>query len=457
MKRFYLAVPVEYEEATLRKIVQLGAVQLTRDIPLESTEKSESVEVCKEFVRQYERLNFILTDVEIEKAKEEKVEEKLETDFGLIKSLVDRAGTKLDDSTMAMERLESEIKNLGVVRERLDFLNENGLRIDDIGKFPHVFVKAGFIKNTMLPRLSAYVGGTSLVSISRPGRSRENFVVVTGLNEDEPLMELVLKLLNFEEFVFPQDLNPEPKNAMQQVKNAVESKQKEIQDLKKHLSELRAEFGIYELYVSTTLSIEEARRLVVRTKKKCLIHGWIPSGKAALLKATIEEVVPSEKIYLKFEDPKPEDKVPAEFKNKGVLGSFAVFTNLQGTTNYFETNPTPIYAFLYASMFGIMFGDIGLGSIFVLLGLFIARKRQGLFAFSRSGTHKLGQILICCGLCGVLFGFLYGNFFLTEVIPPVLLKPLNNMAEISMIALIFGAAQIMFAMVLSTINCLKRH
>lgn len=244
---------------------------------------------------------------------------------------------------------------------------------------------------------------------------------------------------------------------MQQVKNAVESKQKEIQDLKKHLSELRAEFGIYELYVSTTLSIEEARRLVVRTKKKCLIHGWIPSGKAALLKATIEEVVPSEKIYLKFEDPKPEDKVPAEFKNKGVLGSFAVFTNLQGTTNYFETNPTPIYAFLYASMFGIMFGDIGLGSIFVLLGLFIARKRQGLFAFSRSGTHKLGQILICCGLCGVLFGFLYGNFFLTEVIPPVLLKPLNNMAEISMIALIFGAAQIMFAMVLSTINCLKRH
>lgn len=204
MKRFYLAVPVEYEEATLRKIVQLGAVQLTRDIPLESTEKSESVEVCKEFVRQYERLNFILTDVEIEKAKEEKVEEKLETDFGLIKSLVDRAGTKLDDSTMAMERLESEIKNLGVVRERLDFLNENGLRIDDIGKFPHVFVKAGFIKNTMLPRLSAYVGGTSLVSISRPGRSRENFVVVTGLNEDEPLMELVLKLLNFEEFVFPQ-------------------------------------------------------------------------------------------------------------------------------------------------------------------------------------------------------------------------------------------------------------
>ena len=57
MKRFFLAVPIEYEEPTLRKIVELGVVQLTRDIPLEVTEKSETIEICKEFARLYERLS----------------------------------------------------------------------------------------------------------------------------------------------------------------------------------------------------------------------------------------------------------------------------------------------------------------------------------------------------------------------------------------------------------------
>lgn len=457
MKRFYLAVPVEFEEETLRKIVQLGIVQLTRDIPLESAEKSELVDICREFLRLYERLSSIVPRVKADGAAEEKTEQKTQVDFDLIKSFVENAGHRLNDATVAIERLEKEIKSLDAARERLEFLSANGLKIDDVGKFPHIFVKTGFMKSSMLPKLGPYVGGTSVVFVSSVGRPRENFVVITGLNEDEPLTEIVLKLLNFEEFTFPPGLNPEPKNAMREVKDTIELKQKAIEDLKTDLANLRMEFETYDLYVSTTLGIEEAKRLVVRTKRKCLIHGWIPSDKMAFLKSKIEEVVPAEKIYLKFENPKPEDNVPAEFKNKGILNSFAVFTNLQGTPNYFEVNPTPIYAFLYVAMFGVMFGDIGLGSVFVFLGFLLMRMREGLFSFSGRATRKLGQVLICCGLCGILFGFLYGNFFLTEIIRPLLLKPLNNMGEISMIALIFGVVQIMLAMILNTINSLRRH
>jgi V/A-type H+-transporting ATPase subunit I len=457
MKRFYLAVPLEYEEETLKKIVELGIVQLTRDIPFGPTEKSETIDACKEFVRMYERLNSILAGTKTEKLPVEAVEKRSDISLDQVKAFVAKAETKLDESTTAIERLKAEIENLTIVEERLEFMNANGLRIDEIGDFRYIFVKAGFLRSTQLRKLIAHISGTSVIVVTKPGMARENFLVVTGLNEDQPLTEMILKLLNFEEFVFPQDLKPDPKMAQGEVENSIESKEKEIQNIKRDLARMRGEFDSFDLWVSTNLRIEEARGLIARTKKKSLIHGWVPSDKCDLLRAEIEEIVPSEKIYLKFENPNPEDKVPVEFKSKGILGSFAVLTNLQGTPNYFEINPTPIYMVLYVLMFGMMFGDIGAGAIFVLLGFLLIRLRRGLLAFSPEALRKLGLILISCGVSAVFFGFLYGEFFLYGIIPPVFLRPLDSIGEISIVALVFGTLQITIALVLNILNRLRSH
>jgi V/A-type H+-transporting ATPase subunit I len=455
MKRFYLAVPLEYEDETLRKIVELGAVQLTRDIPLESAEKSETIEICKEFVGLYERLNSIVA--ETERPSAEHVGKMAEIDLDRLKSFLDKAETRLDESAKAIEGLEIEIKNFTMMEDRLEFLNTYGLRINEIGSFRHIFVKVGFLRTTQLPKLSENLSGTSVIFLTKIGRPRENFVVVTGLNEDQPLTEMILKLLNFEEFVPLQDLDPEPKIALEEVRRRIESKEREIQNLKQELSVLRGEFDSFEPWVSLNLRIGEAKYLIARTKKKSLIHGWIPSDKCELLKVRIEEAVPPEKIYLKFEDPKPEDKVPVEFKSKGILGSFSIFANLQGTPNYFEVNPTPIYAVLYVIMFGIMFGDMGAGAILVLLGLLLTRLRKGLFTFSSRAIRKLGQILLCCGVSGIFFGIMYGELFLVDITRPILLRPLDNIGEISVIALVFGSLQITLAFILNIINRLRSH
>ena len=452
MKRFYLAIPVEYEEVALRKIVELGSVQLTRDIPVESGEKNDVLDVCKRFARLYGRLEHVAVKV----ADEAEPAGNLWVNFDVIREFVGRAESRLDELTKTIEKLGADIKSLEEATEKLHFLITNGLRIDEIGSFQHVFVKVGFLMSSQLTKLAAYIGGTSVVFIVKPGRPRENFVILTGLNEDLSLTETIMKLLNFENVTFPEGFDADPEKALDEIKSRVESKNTEIRKLKEESAKLLVEADKYESQVSTTLRVEEAKGLVARTKKKVLVHGWIPADKADLLRKMIEEVVPADKMYLKFEEPKPEDKVPVDFSNKGILGSFAVFTNLQGAPDYFEVNPTPIYAVLYAAMFGIMFGDIGGGAIFVAIGIVLTQLRGGLLMFSKSATRKLGQILIVCGVAAVICGFLYGEFFLTEIIRPILLRPLDSIAEISIIALIFGVAQIMLAMVLNIINRLRK-
>jgi hypothetical protein len=99
MMRFYLAVPVEYEEKTIRKIGELGAVQLTREIPIESGEKNETVEICRKFMRLYERMDSVLTKIAVEKRIETPSQDPAEIDLDQVRLFVDQIETKLDEST----------------------------------------------------------------------------------------------------------------------------------------------------------------------------------------------------------------------------------------------------------------------------------------------------------------------------------------------------------------------
>jgi V/A-type H+-transporting ATPase subunit I len=456
MKRFYLAVPLNYEDAVLTSIGELGTSQLTREIPIARSEVGEEIEVCRKFIGVYDRIKILLRDFSGEKRSVRIQNGSKEVDFSQIRSLVDQTESDLNEKSRQIETLEAEIKALKADKEKLGFLKTCGLEVSDLGNFRHIFVKAGFLNNLLLLKFGAYVNGTSVVYTSKPGRPRESFVVITGLNEDQALVETILKTLNFEELTFPKNLDSKPENALEQVKNALESREKEIQNLKTELEKLKERFDSFSGYVNYTLQIEEAKSLVTRTKSRSLIHGWIPSEKTERFTTQIENVVPKENVSLKFEDPNPSDKVPVALKSKGLLGAFGLFTYLQGVPSYFEIDPTLIYLILYASMFGMMFGDIGDGALLILIGFLLTRARKRLLAFSATSLQKIGMILVTCGVSTIFFGFLYGEAFVTELFKPLLFSPLHDITGIVTIALIFGVLQLTLALSISIINSIRR-
>lgn len=452
IQRFYLAVPLEDEENVLEKIGKLGFAQLIKGVSVESFEKSETVEACRRFMRLYERLKAILAKITPEK-QYERIAEENKPNLGQIRLFLDQIEPELE-SISTINKVEEEIKNLKMAEERLEFLKKYGLRTDELGNFRHIFVKTGLIKNALLPKLNGYLNGTSVVYASKPGKIGESLIIITGYNEDQSLTEVSLKLLNFDEFKFPQTLNPEPELAQKEVKDSIELKEKEIQNLKEDLLKVKDKFDSLEPTISETLKIEEAKGFIARTKTKSLITGWILSDKVDSLKAEIEKIIPRESIYLRFEHPNPNDEVPVQFKSRSLLNSFESLTYLQGVPNYFEINPTLIYMFLYVLMFGIILGDIGDGSILIILGILLARSRKGLFSFSSSTIRKIGQIIISCGVSAIVFGILDGQLFLFDMGNSIL-NPLANVGQIVIVALIFGVVQISLALSLNIINKIR--
>src|SRR3989442_13519595 len=84
-----------------------------------------------------------------------------------------------------------------------------------------------------------------------------------------------------------------------------------------------------------------------------------------------------------------------------------------GIPSYSETNPTPFMILTFPLIYGLMFGDIGEGLLFLAFGFFLLYVKQ-----KKIKVFEIGQIfvngaelVIMLGIGATIFGFIFGDFF----------------------------------------------
>ena len=111
-----------------------------------------------------------------------------------------------------------------------------------------------------------------------------------------------------------------------------------------------------------------------------------------------------------------------------------------------ELDPTWFVAITTFLMFGFMFGDVGHGLIFLILGIILIWRKQKIY----------GAILSAGGVSSVIFGFLYGSVFGKEnLIKPILISPMNNINTMLVYGIAVGTIFIIIAIGLNIANSIK--
>ncbi len=152
---------------------------------------------------------------------------------------------------------------------------------------------------------------------------------------------------------------------------------------------------------------------VLRTNVISVIQGWISNDNVQVLNKIINDLQEEtgELFYLEYEDPGHEDHgipSPEPVMKPSFLQPAWKLTSLRGWPAINEINPMYISLIVFSFQFGLMYGDIGQGAVFLIAGIFMSRK------FKRGMMSKLGTLFIPMGIFAIIFGVGYDSIFLVE-------------------------------------------
>jgi len=159
--------------------------------------------------------------------------------------------------------------------------------------------------------------------------------------------------------------------------------------------------------------VSQVRASLESTQLVYRLTGWIAEDESGDLMKELDDLTEGRvaiRVYTPDELPTIRDgkeKVPVLFRHNPVVKSFERMIFSYGAPLYGTIDPTPVVAFFYTLLFGIMFGDLGQGAVFFLLGLALL---SGKVSFLNRWRH-FGFVFVSIGCASMAMGLLTGEFF----------------------------------------------
>lgn len=184
---------------------------------------------------------------------------------------------------------------------------------------------------------------------------------------------------------------------------------------------------------------------MLKGRKYFYLSGWVPESKIQLVKDTVDKyedsLVDQKKNSQTIANP------PTKLKNNKITRPFEFLVNMYGAPNYNEIDPTGFFAITYMLLYGMMFGDLGQGLVFVLASFLIEKK-----------SKIFGQLIRRIGFSASFFGLMYGSVFgIEDLIPTILIKPFDNIIKVLIASVAFGVILMIISYFLGIYNKLHKQ
>jgi len=102
---------------------------------------------------------------------------------------------------------------------------------------------------------------------------------------------------------------------------------------------------------------------------------------------------------------------PTYFKPNDVTAIFQGIVDTYGVPSYLEANPALVSTVTFPFLFGMMFGDMGHGSILLAIALIMVFGNDRLKDTLIAPALRLRYIFLFMGICATYCGFIYNEFF----------------------------------------------
>ncbi|MCB1195316.1 hypothetical protein KDK77_03945, partial [bacterium] len=341
--------------------------------------------------------------------------------------------------------------NLNDYREFIELLNVSGFSILE--------KCAGRIPTDHVPLLEQSIAKIPHLLFPVQRDQEWTMVLLFALKKDISAVQSTLRDLRFDPN-FPEEslFKGTPQEVLEKIQ---QDREKIAQDLEQ-LETVRQKFAEqakkvlprYAREVHFQSLLLESRQYFKKTARTCVMTGWVPSERVDSIRQEVARITQNTG-FIQVVEPAagsmPKLEVPYQFRNNILLKPFELVVKAYGIPTHGTIDPTPLFAISFMLMFGFMFGDVGDGLVFSLLGLFLALKKK-----VKVTTRHIGLLLMYCGIVSMVFGFLYGSIFgVEDFLPALWLHPMHNVMTLLTGGLYFGIIMISCGIVINIVNGIR--
>ena len=333
-------------------------------------------------------------------------------------------------------------------------------------KYKYMKVRFGRVDVNYYKRLEKYLFD-DLNAIFLEGVRNENYVYgcYFAAHKEMGKIDSTFKSLHFETISLPDDYEGMPAEICRNLRNQIDEIEKEIKNVQKQMKDFLsvkakkirgARYKLEEL--SNNFDVRKMAACMENEEQEdyYILCGWMSEKDT---QAFIEETKDDDRITIIVEEGREKffGDPPTKLQNPKFFKPFEMFIRMYGLPSHDEMDPTIFVALTYTFIFGAMFGDVGQGlCLFIGGGLLYKIKKW-----------NLAGIISIAGIFSTFFGFMFGSFFGFEgtIIKPMWLSPMHAMMKLPfvgqlntvfIVAVAFGMALILLAMVFQIINAKKR-
>ncbi len=349
------------------------------------------------------------------------------------------AGIGLPESGQ-VEEAESLAERVEDIRERERIAREFRDRVTDARDEARAFanLKVSFSELEHLTFLALRIGRLDPAELENARAALGDRAVLVPLGEDKTrvlaassrkgrfALDSELKKFGFVALEIPEEFTGVPDEILAELEREVAAAEEALAEVVDE--RMRFTASVAREYVATlqriTLAtrVRQVRQGLESTEMVFRVSGWIPASESGHLMLELDNLTEG-RVAIRIWSPDEVEgvrsgveKVPVRYRHGPVVRSFERMIFSYGAPLYGTIDPTPIVAFFFTLLFGIMFGDVGQGLFFALFGVLLSLdKVRGL----RKWAH-FGPVFIAIGLSSMVMGILTGEFFANgELLAPL--------------------------------------
>jgi len=275
-------------------------------------------------------------------------------------------------------------------------------------------LRIGSIDPKQIPELRENLGERAILI----PLNDENKFLAASSKKGRFALETQLKKFSFEPVAIPENFRGIPDEMLKSLNEKLTALDKILERIKSDKETLRKTYedDINRLLLSMNMAliIEGLKAGFTATENVYHFSGWIVADNEARLVKELTAIT-NGRIAVNSYHPeelpsiqKGTEKVPVAMNHNAFVKGFESVVFSYGAPLYGTIDPTPIVAFFFTLIFGIMFGDMGQGFVLLFAGIMIKKTKK--FA----NFFKFSTPLISVGISSMIMGFLAGSVFADE-------------------------------------------